>query len=231
MTYCLHYAPDNASLMIRLALEELGVPYTTKLVDRSVQEQRSPAYLKLNPSGLIPVLETPRGPMSETAAILLWLADTHDTHGTLVPPPDHPDRGQALKWLFFLSNTMHPALRMLFYPGAYVGPEHALQATLRTNTRKTLVRHFATLNAHWPSPAPAPTLLDLYMAPMLRWVALYPREADRTWFDLAAYPALQAAAHALEARPSVAALHKAEGVGMTPFTAPSPPNPPEGSAV
>ena len=37
----LHYAPDNASLCIRLALEELGLPYETVLVDRATQAQRS----------------------------------------------------------------------------------------------------------------------------------------------------------------------------------------------
>ena len=73
----LHYAPDNASLCIRLALEELGLPYETVLVNRATHAQRSPAYLALNPNGLIPVLETPDGPLFETGAILLWLADTH----------------------------------------------------------------------------------------------------------------------------------------------------------
>ena len=61
MTYLLHFAPDNASLCIRLALEELRLPYQTALVDRDINAQRSPAYLALNPNGLIPVLETPHG--------------------------------------------------------------------------------------------------------------------------------------------------------------------------
>ncbi|MCB1329029.1 MAG: glutathione S-transferase N-terminal domain-containing protein, partial [Maritimibacter sp.] len=73
---CLHYAPDNASLIIRIALEELGLPYETRLVDRQAEAQKSPAYLALNPQGLIPVLETPEGPIFETAAILLWLGET-----------------------------------------------------------------------------------------------------------------------------------------------------------
>ncbi len=52
------------------------MPYRTVLVDRAAQAQKSPAYLALNPNGLIPVLETPHGPVFETAAILLWLAET-----------------------------------------------------------------------------------------------------------------------------------------------------------
>jgi len=52
--YELCYAPDNASLIVRLTLEEMGAPYRTRLIDRSKQEQRSAAYRDLNPRGLIP---------------------------------------------------------------------------------------------------------------------------------------------------------------------------------
>jgi len=45
----LHYAPDNASLIVRIVLEELALPYETVLVDRSASAQSSDAYLKLNP--------------------------------------------------------------------------------------------------------------------------------------------------------------------------------------
>ena len=114
--YLLHYAPDNASLCVRLALESLDLPYRTALVDRAKQAQKSPEYLRLNPNGLIPVLETPFGPIFETGAILLWLADTHSA---LMPEPANMDRGQALQWLIWLSNTLHTDARMIFYPEKY----------------------------------------------------------------------------------------------------------------
>jgi hypothetical protein len=69
--YTLHYAPDNASLIIRLVLDGAGIPYRTVLVDRKARQQDSPAYRALNPAGLVPTLETPQGPISETGAILL----------------------------------------------------------------------------------------------------------------------------------------------------------------
>ena len=80
----LHYAPDNASLCIRLALLELDLPFEAVLVNRSIRAQKSAPYLALNPNGLIPVLETPDGPLFETGAILLWLSDTY---GGLMPGP------------------------------------------------------------------------------------------------------------------------------------------------
>ena len=121
--YRLHYAPDNASAIVRLALEELGLPYAPVLVDRRAEAQRSAAYLKLNPAGRIPVLETPEGPISETGAILLWLADRHGD-GRMAPAPDAPTRGAFLAALFFLANTLHPDLIMCFYTHRY-GPETA----------------------------------------------------------------------------------------------------------
>lgn len=226
-SYTLHYAPDNASLIVRLALEELGVPYRTHLVDRSAEAQRAPAHLALHPGGLIPVLETPDGPVFETGAILLWLADRH---GGLAPTPASPERAQVLKWLFYLSNTMHPALRILFYPANYVGAVEQDQSRLRAQARENILRHLSVLEAHW-RPREAPWILDLYLAPMLRWLQLYPRGSDVRWFDLATFPALHQMASHLERRGSVAAAQAAEGLGPTPFTAPQAPRPPEGSAL
>ena len=85
----LYYAPDNASLILRLALEEASIPYETVLVDRAKRAQKSPNYLALNPAGKIPTLVTPKGPMAETAACLLWLSDTHPD-ADLGPTPDAP---------------------------------------------------------------------------------------------------------------------------------------------
>ncbi|MCV3270395.1 glutathione S-transferase family protein [Roseobacter sinensis] len=225
--YTLHYAPDNASLIVRLALEELGLPYRTRLVDRRRAAQRAPAHLALNPAGLIPALETPDGPIFETGAILLWLADRH---GDLIPPPRDPARTDALKWLFYLSNTLHPALRMLFYPSLYVGPDAAHQAQLRAQTRANILRHVAILEADC-DPRGTPSVLDLYLAPMLRWLQLYPRESDRSWFELASFAKLHHMALMLEGRASTHAAQTAEGLGPTPFTAPQAPQPPEGTAT
>lgn len=225
--YVLHYAPDNASMVIRLALEELQLPFDTVLVDRARQEQTSPEYLRLNPNGLIPVLETPDGPLFETAAILLWL---NDTHGGLGAAPEHPGRVRLLKWVFFLSNTLHPALRMMFYPGSYIGERPEDQAQLRRIQQDTIRRHLSTLNAQW-QPRATPSMLELYLAPMLRWLALYPAGGDHSWFQIANYPALYHMAAQLEMRPSTFAVQTDEGLGPMPFTAPQLPNPPQGSAT
>ncbi|EBA15532.1 glutathione S-transferase family protein [Roseobacter sp. SK209-2-6] len=232
-TYRLHYAPDNASLIIRLALEELGLSYETSLVDRRSRAQDGAAYRRLNPNGLIPVLETPDGPMFETAAILLWLADRH---GALAPEAISPERAAFLKWLFFASNTLHADLRMSFYPEKYIGSDPSHHAALRAGLRERLKAHLghlddlASQDLSWFG-AETPSALDYYIAPMLRWMALYPEQGDRSWYDLSTYPHLHALLSKLESRPAVHAAIKAEGLGETPFTKPLPANPPEGSAT
>lgn len=228
MSYLLHYAPDNASLIIRLALEEVGAPYTARLVDRGRDEQKSAAYLALNPSGLIPTLETPDGALFETGAILLWLAARH---GRLFPKPGDETRGTALSRLFFLSNTLHASLRILFYPQQYAGAAPALQALLRNTTQIRLLNHFAVLESIWQFDPQHPVINDLYLVALLRWVQLYPLTEDKSWFDLKGFPTLHAMAGSLEDRASTKALQDAEGLGPTPFTAPRAPIPPEGSAT
>lgn len=228
--YRLHYAPDNASLIVRLTLDEMGLPYETVLVDRGQTEQRSPAYLALNPNGLIPVLETPSGALFETGAILLWLADTH---GALAPTPDDPARGAFLKWLFFTSNTLHADLRMTFYPTVYVGDDPEIQTQLRRVLRPRIINHLDVLNTAyaakpaWLAPN-APTILDFYLACIIRWIALYPAGGVQNWFDLKTTPALKQRLLWLESRPGLGSAQNAEGLGSTPFTAPAPPQPPEG---
>ncbi|MBS8271446.1 glutathione S-transferase family protein, partial [Halomonas litopenaei] len=159
----LHYAPDNASLCVRLALEEMAVPYQTVLIDRAAQAQKSPAYLALNPNGLIPVLETPHGPVFETAAILMWLAETHDK---LMPPVGTPARMQALQWMFWLANTLHPTLRMTFYPSQYTDSDSgAVLNMTQQRLRAQLDLLAATQTTPWLD-SEASSLHACYLAPM-----------------------------------------------------------------
>jgi len=225
--FILHYAPDNASMIVRLALEEAGLPYRTALVDRAARAQDSAAYRAINPTGLIPALETPHGPLFETAAILLWLAD----QSRMAPPAESPDRGPFLTWLFFLSNTPHADLRRMFYPELYVpadatGAHHQIIAA-------RMQRHFTLLDEaaqKHPALFAPPSILTIYTCALMRWSVLYPKGASR-WFRLADYPSLAALAAAQETRPATQAAILAEGLGPTPFTAPTYATPPEGSAI
>ena len=121
----LHYSPSDASLAPHMLLEEIGAPFALKLVDRSVNAQKSPAYLKLNPNGLIPVLEDGDLVLYETAAILLHLADTHPA-AQLVPALGTPERAHFYKWLMWLANSLHATVVPFFYPQRWADDTRAV---------------------------------------------------------------------------------------------------------
>ncbi|MES2950442.1 MAG: glutathione S-transferase family protein [Pseudomonadota bacterium] len=111
----LHYYPATAGMIPHLLLEELGTPFELVLVDRSVDAHRTPAYLALNPNGLLPALTDDDLVLYETAAICLHLCDTHPGAG-LAPAVGTVDRAHFYKWLMWLTNTLQSALIVYFYP-------------------------------------------------------------------------------------------------------------------
>jgi glutathione S-transferase len=130
----LHYHPSDASLMPHILLEELGVPFELLLVDRSRNAQKSPEYLRLNPNGLIPVLQDGSLVLYETPAILMHLADTHP-QAQLLPPVGTPERAHAYKWLVWLSNTLQTHLVQYFYAERYVESGSVADFRTRAETR------------------------------------------------------------------------------------------------
>jgi glutathione S-transferase len=113
--YQLYYYPGNANLAPHIVLEEIGADYELMLVDRNKNEQKSPAYLELNPSGRIPVLIDGDLVLYESAAICLHLADRHAAAG-LAPAVGGSERAQFYKWLMYLTNTVQAELLLYFYP-------------------------------------------------------------------------------------------------------------------
>lgn len=231
--YTLYFAPDNASLVIRIVLEELGVVYDTVAVNRAVKEQESEAYRNLNPNGLIPVCMIDDEPIFETAAIALALAERH---GHLAPMPGDSRRPQFLKWLFFISNTVHPDLRQLFYPKKYVGRDQEMLRAHATITRERLCRHFDILEQLYASSGnpyianDTVSIVDIYAALCLRWTQVYPMSAPGL-FRPENYPSLQRLLTAMQSRPAVARAFEAEGISAPYLLNGSPPDGTKGSPV
>src|SRR5579875_3954545 len=91
--YVLHCNPGSASFAVHWMLIELDVPFELVRVDFARREQRSEAFLRLNPSGHVPVLVVDGAPRTEVAALLLLLAERHPEAG-LAPPPGSPLRAE-----------------------------------------------------------------------------------------------------------------------------------------
>ncbi|MBC8267235.1 MAG: glutathione S-transferase family protein [Rhodospirillaceae bacterium] len=146
----LHFAPGNANLAPHFILEELGLDFKLTQVDRSVNAHKSPAYLKLNPSGRIPVLVDGDLVLFEAAAICLHLVDTHPTCG-LAPALGTPERAHFYKWLMFLTNTIQPDILMYYYSDRYTtdpdgGPAVKEAAENRLIDFYTIIDHHLAKN-------------------------------------------------------------------------------------
>ncbi|MEM1382773.1 MAG: glutathione S-transferase family protein [Pseudomonadota bacterium] len=177
MTLRLHWSPDSANLPVRVALEELELPYETTLVDRTKGEHRSADYRALNPQGLLPVLQDGDLVLFETGAILLHIAERAGHLGPDGPAADDPAaRARCLPWLFWVSNTLHADLRCGFYSHRWIGDEGV--AMLRAGVSKRLIAHIAlveeTLSHTGALVADTPTIADIYLAMCLRWMQIYP---------------------------------------------------------
>lgn len=208
--YKLHYSPDTASLVVRVVLEELGLPYEAILIDRANHGLDAPGYRRLHPLGKIPAMETPEGPMFETAAILLWLADSNTA---LAPAPNSPERGAFLTWYFFTTSNIHPTLIQLFYPERTAGPECA--EAVRIAARKRMEELLAIINTMVASKAPVwlsasqPSILGYYLGMLIRWMQF---EGDDCYMPATLFPALAPVLRAHAARPAALAAARAEGI-------------------
>lgn len=115
MTLRLHHAPMACSLASRLALQEAGLPHEVVVVHTTRGEQKTEAYLRINPRGKVPALETAQGVITESTAILPYIADLAPDKG-LMPAPGSFERAQAQAWLSYLSSTVHAAYGGLLRP-------------------------------------------------------------------------------------------------------------------
>jgi glutathione S-transferase len=103
----LYFSPNSVSLAIIIVLEEIGEPYLLERVDLAKGEQRSAAYLEVNPLGRVPTLRTERGLLTETPALLTFLARSFPRAGLL--PRDAFVEARALSFLSYLASTVHVA--------------------------------------------------------------------------------------------------------------------------
>jgi len=171
----LHHYPSTASMVPHILLEELGVPYERVLVDRTQDVQKTTAYLKLNPNGLIPVLTDGDLVLYETAAICLHLCDTHPDSG-LAPAVGSAARAHFYKWLMWLTNTLQPALIIYFYGERWMNAGNAAGAAeLKANAQQKIGAMLDQLDAEmarhggpWFMGADY-TALDAYVFTLCRW--------------------------------------------------------------
>lgn len=104
----LYYAPHTCSLASHIALEEAGAEYSTVRIDFAKQEQRSQEYLAINPKGRVPAMATDRGILTETPAMLVFIAQTFP-RARLAPLEDAFAFARVQAFNSYLCSTVHVA--------------------------------------------------------------------------------------------------------------------------
>ena len=117
----LYYAPGACSMASHIALEESGEKYEPRKVDLAGGEQRTEAYLKMNPLGRVPVLGLDDGtPLTENTAILPYLGKRFDLW-----PKDALGDAKALSLIGFFASSVHPAHAHVGRPERYTADTSA----------------------------------------------------------------------------------------------------------
>jgi glutathione S-transferase len=135
-----YHNPRSRAQMVHWMLEELGAPYQIRPIDFEKGDNRTPEFLAINPMGKLPTIIHRGVTVTETAAIIAYLADAFPSAG-LAPAIDDPKRGTWLRWIVFGASCFEPALldTMMKRPetpkmssgyGSYEDVLHALEVML-----------------------------------------------------------------------------------------------------
>jgi glutathione S-transferase len=104
----LYYAADTCSLASHIALEDAAADYSTVRISFAAGEQRKPEYLAINPKGRAPALVTDKGVLTETPAILAFIAQSFP-QARLAPLDDAFLFAQVQAFNSYVCSTLHVA--------------------------------------------------------------------------------------------------------------------------
>src|SRR5690606_33718228 len=131
----LYSKPGACSTAIHIALQWSGGDFDVEILDGAAM--KAPAYLAINPSGAVPALVDGDFVLTQNAAIMGYIADTHP-QAALGGDGSARQRAEATRWLSFVNSDVHPAFKPIFSPARYIGSEtqhDAVKAAARTMVR------------------------------------------------------------------------------------------------
>lgn len=164
-----YHNPRSRAQMVHWMLEEAGAAYRIVPIDLEKGEHKTPSFLALNPMGKLPTIEHRDVVVTETAAIIAYVADAFPA-ADLAPAANDPLRGPYYRWLFFGAGCIEPALvdKMM------QRPEVARKSALGWGSYEDV---FATLKK---ALSKGPYLLgekfsaaDVYVGSQLRWAMMF----------------------------------------------------------
>ncbi|MBC7954472.1 MAG: glutathione S-transferase family protein [Cytophagales bacterium] len=184
-----YFAPGTCALASHIALEYAGAGYEAVRVDFARDAQRSPDYLKLNPKGRVPALVTERGILTETPAILLFLAQTFP-EAQLAPLTDAFELARMNAFNSYLCATVHVA-HAHGRRGYRWADDPVAIAAMKKKVPQTMGECFELIEREF---SPGPWVMgerfsvsDMYLFTIAQWlesdgvdVARFPKVAEHT---------------------------------------------------
>lgn len=171
--YALYYQPFACSYAVHAALEKIGEPFALHRVNLLAGEQQAEAFLAINPQGQVPVLQFEGETLTQAGAILLRLSELHP-EAALMPEPSSPLRNAALKALFYLSSTLHPAFAVLFHPERTSNSARDEVKVMAVDKVKVQLRYVdGVLDQHTYCTGEQPFAPDYLLLAILNWCRLF----------------------------------------------------------
>jgi glutathione S-transferase len=194
----LYYAPGTCALASHIALQEAGAAYTTQRIDFKTNQQNSPEYLAINPKGRVPSLVTDRGILTETPAMLAYIAQSFP-QAKLAPLDDAYAFAQVQAFNSYLCSTVHVA-HAHKGRGYRWATDEASFADMKRMVPKSVSASFALierdmLKGSWVM-GEQYTICDPYLFTVAQWL-----EGDSV--DLSTLPKVMAHRQRMSERPAV----------------------------
>lgn len=168
----LYYAPSTCALASHLALEYAGARYETVRVDFGKSEQRSPAYLRLNPKGRVPALVTDRGILTETPALLQFISQSFP-QANLAPLEDSFLMARANEFNSYLCSTVHVAHAHRMRGTRWVDDAQAIEA-MKKKVPQTVAAGFELIERELPKGqwvlGDRFSVCDMYLFTLAQWL-------------------------------------------------------------
>lgn len=196
----LYYAPNTISVAVAIALEEAGIEYETVEIDFAAKEQTGAAYGQINPKNRVPALAVEGGILTETGALLEYIADLAPDAG--LRPQDPVRLARMREVMFYLASTMHVnhahkmrGARWATTPAAFKDMQAKVPETMAASCD-----YISQFGLRGPFVlGESFSLADCYLYVICTWL-----EGDGV--KLARFPKIQAFMEAMEARDSVKAV-------------------------
>ena len=208
MAIKLYYAPGACSLASHIALEDTGLAYETVKINTAEGEQRSPAYLAINPRGRVPTVIVDGHVLTENVGIMTYFAGAYPKAN--IWPKDTWHQAVAVSTMAWLSSTVHTTWAHFFRAVRYADDtpsQESIKAKARTMYWDQLKEIDGLLAGRKWSVGPSYSVVDGYLLVFYRW-------GNRAQMDTKSLPNYTKLIERVTDRPSVKKVMADEGITL-----------------